>query len=160
MRRFEVRDSVLAVTGTPVVLVPVSETTFRASIVNTSVAFAVARDGSVVMEETAPNADKSTYRRMPAPKTDASTLAGLAGDYVSDELDVTWRIEPKDGALIVRRGAVPDITLQPVFLDAFNSPAGVVRFQRASDGRVTGLVIGAGRVTGFVFRRVPSARTS
>jgi len=155
MRRFEVRDSVLAVTGTPVVLVPVSETTFRASIVNTSVAFAVARDGSVVMEETAPNADKSTYRRMPAPKTDASTLAGLAGDYVSDELDVTWRIEPKDGALIVRRGGVADITLQPVFLDAFNSPGGVVRFQRAADGRVTGLVIGAGRVTGFVFRRAP-----
>ena len=160
MRRFEVRDSVLAVTGTPVVLVPVSETTFRASIVNTSVAFAVARDGSVVMEETAPGGEKSTYQRMPAPKTDAGTLAAFAGDYVSDELDVTWRIEPKDGALIVRRGAVPDITLQPVFLDAFNSPAGVVRVQRASDGRVTGLVIGAGRVTGFVFRRVPSARTS
>ncbi len=74
----------LAVTGTPVVLVPVSETTFRASIVNTSVAFAVARDGSVVMEETAPDGDKSTYRRMPAPKTDASTLAEFAGDYVSD----------------------------------------------------------------------------
>jgi hypothetical protein len=72
------------------------------------------------------------------------------------------RIEVRDSALAmtgtpidVRRGAVPDITLQPVFLDAFNSPAGVVRFQRAADGRVTGLIIGAGRVTGFVFRGAP-----
>ena len=118
---------------------------------------AVARDGSATMEETAPSGEKFTYRRMPASKIDARTLAEYAGDYVSDELDATWRIEPKDSTLIVRRGAVPDITLQPVFLDAFNSPGGVVRFQRASDGRVTGLVIGAGRVTGFVFRRGPRA---
>ena len=90
---------------------------------------------------------------MPAPKTDPRTLSAYAGEYISDELDATWRIEQRDGALIVRRGAVPDITLQPVFLDAFNSPGGVVRFVRAADGRVTGLVIGAGRVTGFVFRR-------
>ena len=46
-----------------------------------------------------------------------------------------------------------EITLQPVFSDAFNSPNGVVRFTRMPSGRVTGLVIGVGRVTGFVFRR-------
>ena len=92
---------------------------------------------------------------MPAPRTDARTLGEYVGDYVSDELGVTWRIEPKEGTLILRRGAVPDITLQPVFLEAFNSPGGVVRFVRGANGRVTGLVIGAGRVTGFPFRRAP-----
>jgi CubicO group peptidase (beta-lactamase class C family) len=153
MRRIEVRDSALAMTGTSILLLPVSETTFRASSANASVAFVVDRDGSVVMEETAPSGEKSTYRRMPAPRTDARTLAEYAGDYVSDELDVTWRVESRDGGLIIRRGAVPDMTLQPVFLDAFNSPGGVIRFVRGANGRVTGLVIGAGRVTGFVFRR-------
>ena len=160
MRRIEVRDSVLAITGTPIVLLPVSETTFRASTANASVTFAAKRDGSIAMEETAPGGEKSTYRRMPAPKTDARTLAEYAGDYVSDELDATWRVESRDGSLIVRRGPVPDITLQPVFLDAFNSPGGVVRFQRTSGGRVTELVIGAGRVTGFVFRKAPGATPS
>jgi CubicO group peptidase (beta-lactamase class C family) len=155
MRRIEVRDSVLAMTGSPILLLPVSETTFRASTANLSEKFAVERDGSVVMEETLPAGDKATYRRMPAPKTDAGTLSAYVGDYVSDELDTTWRIEQRDSTLIVRRGAVPDLRLQPVFLDAFNSPGGVVRFVRAADGKVTGLVIGAGRVTGFVFRRVP-----
>jgi hypothetical protein len=153
LRRIEVRDSALAMAGTPIVLLPVSETAFRASTANATFTFAIGRDGSVVMEETAPGGEKSTYRRMPAPKTDARTLAEYAGDFVSDELDVTWRIEPGGGALVLRRRAVPDITLQPVFPDAFNSPGGVIRFQRAANGRVTGFVIGAGRVTGFVFRK-------
>jgi hypothetical protein len=130
-----------------------SETTFRLSVAPVTMAFTIERDGSAIMEETAPTGEKARYRRMPAPKTDARTLAEFTGDYVSDELGVTWRIEPKDGVLMVRRGPVPDITLQPVFHEAFDSPAGVVRFTRASNGRVTGLVIGAGRVTGFVFRR-------
>ena len=142
-------------TGTPILLLPVSETTFRASTANASVTFAVEHDGSVAMEETAPTGEKFTYRRMPAPKTDARTLAEYTGDYVSDELDTTWRIEARDSVLVVHRGAVPDVTLQPVFIDGFNSPAGVVRFVRAANGGVTGLVIGAGRVTGFVFRRAP-----
>ena len=154
LRRIEVRDSTLAVMGLPLQLVPVSESAFRATTVNFTLAFAAQRDGSVVLEETGPNGDKATYRRMSAPKTDARTLAEFIGDYASDELDVTWRIEPRNGNLVIRRGAVPDVTLQPVFADAFSSPLGVVRFVR-SNGRVTGLVVGAGRVTGFTFRRAP-----
>ena len=153
MRRIEVRDSTLAVAGTPILLLPVSETTFRASTANASVTFAAGRDGSMTMVETAPSGEKSTYRRMPAPKIDARTLAEYAGDYVSEELGVTWNIVPRGDTLILRRGPVPDITLQPVFVDAFNSPGGVVRFTRAANGGVTGLVVGAGRVTGFVFRK-------
>ena len=123
-------------------------------MIDFTVAFAAGHDGSVVVEETTPSGGKATYRRLPAPKTDARTVAEFAGDYVSDELDVTWRIEPRNGNLVIRRGAVPDVTLQPVFADAFSSPLGVVRFVR-SNGRVTGLVVGAGRVTGFTFRRAP-----
>jgi hypothetical protein len=158
LRRIEARDSTLVVAGTPFVLVPVSETVFRATTIDVSQSFTVERDGSVRMEETAPDGAKSTYRRMALPKTDAGALAQYTGDYVSDELDTTWRIEQREGALIVRLSGGPNITLQPVFADAFGSPAGVVRFQRAGDGRVTGLVIGAGRVTGFVFRRASDTK--
>ena len=125
-------------------------------MVDFTLVFAAAHDGSVVLEETGPNGDKATYRRVPAPKTDARTLAEFAGDYVSDELDVTWRIEPRGGNLVIRLSGVPDVTLQPAFADVFSSPVGVVRFVR-SNGRVTGLVVGAGRVTGFSFRRASRA---
>ena len=152
LRRIELRDSTLAVADTPFLLVPISETTFRVSMIDFTVAFAAGHDGSVVVEETRPNGDKATYRRVSAPKPDARTLADFAGDYVSDELGVTWRIEPRGGNLVIRLSGVPDVTLQPAFSDTFSSPAGVVRFVR-SNGKVTGLVVGAGRVTGFSFRR-------
>ena len=154
LRRIEVRDSILAIADAPFVLVPVSETTFRVSGVSFTIAFVTKPDGSVVLEETVPNGDKATYRRMPVPKADARTLPEFAGDYVNDELDLKWRIEPRGGNLVIRRGGVPDITLQPAFAETFSSPFGVVRFVRSS-GRVTGLVVVAGRVTGFTFRRVP-----
>jgi CubicO group peptidase (beta-lactamase class C family) len=159
LRRFEVRDTALALIGAPTALIPVSETTFRASNANVSIAFTAERGGSITMNETGPTGEKLTYQRMPAPKTDARTQSEYVGDYISDELDTTWRIESRDGALIIRRGAVPDMTMQPVFLDAFSSPAGVVRFSRATGGRVTGLVVGAGRVTGFVFRKTSERGT-
>lgn len=152
LRRLEVRDSVLALTGSPTTLVPTSETTFRMSNANVTVKFTPGRDGAVALEETVPNGDTFRYLRMSALKSDAQSLAAFAGAYVSDELDTTWRIEVRDRTLALRRVAMPDVTLQPVFVDAFNSPLGVVRFQR-SGGRVTGLVVGAGRVTGFVFRK-------
>ena len=152
LRRIEVRDSALALTGTPILLLPTSDTTFRATIVNATVAFAVDRGGTMIMEELTPGAAKATYRRMPAPKTDGRTLGEYAGDYVSDELDVTWHIEPKGDGLVIRRGAAPELALRPAFAEAFDSPVGVVRFVR-TNGRVTGLVVGAGRVTGFAFRR-------
>jgi len=133
-------------------LLPVSETTFRLSGVNFTLAFASKPDGSVVLEETGPAGDKAAYRRMPALKLAARTLAEYAGDYVSDELDVTWRIEPRAGNLVIHIGTAEDVTVQPAFTDAFSSPIGVVRFVR-SNGKVTGLVVAAGRVTGFSFRR-------
>ena len=103
------------------------------------------------MEVTGPPAQHLVYRRMPAPRTDASTLAGYAAAYYSDELDTTWGIVVKDGNLTLKRRALPDQTLQPVFLDAFQSPRGVLRFVRGGNGRVSGFVIGTGRVTGFKF---------
>jgi CubicO group peptidase (beta-lactamase class C family) len=152
LRRIEVRDSTLGIAGVPIPLVPVSETTFRLSGVSYTLVFVSKPDGSMTLEATAGTDDKATYRRMPALKLDARALAEFAGDYISDELDVTWRIEPRAGNLVIHIGTAEDVTVQPAFTDAFSSPIGVVRFVR-SNGKVTGLVIAAGRVTGFSFRR-------
>ena len=96
----------------------------------------------------------SVSRRMPPP--DVSRLASLAGDYYSDELDATWTVAVKDGKVVVQRRALADWAMTPVFLDAFQMPAGVMRFERDGSGRVTGFVVGAGRVTGFKFSRKSS----
>jgi CubicO group peptidase (beta-lactamase class C family) len=147
--RLEVRDTVLAIVGGPALLIPTSETTFRNSNSANTATFVVERDGSTRMELTSASG-RTTYRRMPPARSD-TPLAQYVADYFSDELDTTWRIDIKDGRLVIRRRALPDIAVQPVFADAYSTPAGVLRFTRDASGRVNGFVVGAGRVTGFRF---------
>jgi hypothetical protein len=51
---------------------------------------------------------------------------------------------------------VPDgtVPLTPTYKDAFNTPAGSVRFIRDSAGRITEMSIGDGRVWDLRIRRV------
>ena len=148
--RIEMRGDALAVAGTPAVLHPVAVDRFRPAAGPTVVTFQLESSGALRLEVAAPT-QRTVYRRMPAAITNVSTLNGFTKDYHSDELDVTWTVAVKDGSLIVRRRALPDMPLRPVFLDAFQSDAGVVRFVRDDKKRVTGFIVGAGRVTGFQF---------
>jgi CubicO group peptidase (beta-lactamase class C family) len=151
MRRVEVRDSTVVVNG--MVFLPVAEHRFQSRTANISLRFTPGPSGSWRLEETAPSGDKLVYQRMTAPSAEASALSAYTANYYSPELDTTWRIEVKDGRLIIKRRALPDQPIDGVFLDAFQTPAGVLRFTR-ENGRITGFVVGAGRVTGFRFDRV------
>lgn len=152
LARFEMRgDNLVQVSG-QVPLQPVAENRFRPATAPTvSLTFTPASDGG--MQLTIGN---QSARRMSPPRTDASTLASYSGDYHSDELDVTWTIAKTASGLVVRRRALVDLPITPVFIDAFQSPAGVMRFVHDASGRVTGFVVGAGRVTGFKFTKGPS----
>jgi CubicO group peptidase (beta-lactamase class C family) len=80
-------------------------------------------------------------------------LAEYAGEYRSDEAEVTYRVTPEDGKLMLRipLGSFP---LAPSYADAFLSPPGLVRFYRDGEGRVTHLGIGMGRVRDLRFARI------
>jgi hypothetical protein len=52
---------------------------------------------------------------MPPATTSTAVLTRLAGDYYSDELDVSWKIVVSDGKLILRRPRFHDEMLLPVF---------------------------------------------
>jgi CubicO group peptidase (beta-lactamase class C family) len=155
LRRFAVRDGALAGSagGAWVPLVPAAVDEFRLGGGPTVLRFVAAPGGGWQVEEVAPTGERVAYRRMPEPRTAPGDLAGYAGTYRSEELDARWRVEVAEGRLVVRRRALPDQALEPVFADAFAHPVGVVRFTRDAAGRVTGFVVGAGRVTGFQFAR-------
>jgi CubicO group peptidase (beta-lactamase class C family) len=82
---------------------------------------------------------------------DPRTLAALTGTYYSDELDVTWHIIAENGALVVRRRALPDLPLVARGGDRFTLRSNTLSFTRTADGRVTGFTLAAGRVTGLRF---------
>lgn len=150
--RFELRDTALAIVGDSTAVLPVSQTTFRHSSAPITFTFSSQADGSLRLDVASPTGGTDAYRRMPPPRADTASLGEYVGDYFSDELDTMWTIDVDEGGLVVRRRALADQTLRPVFLDAFFSPAGVLRFTRDPDGRVAGFVVGSGRVTGFRFQ--------
>jgi hypothetical protein len=81
----------------------------------------------------------------------ATQLDEFAGTYRSDEMDAVYRMAVHDGRLRLERLKANPASLEPVVVDTFSSPAGVLRFTRDAQGTVNGFVLDAGRVRGMKF---------
>lgn len=81
-------------------------------------------------------------------------LAEYAGDYYSEELDVTHRLRARDGRLSISVGNDPsEMSAAPLVRDEFGVQGVVMRFRRDAQGRIGGLTLDAGRVRGVAFVR-------
>ena len=101
------------------------------------------------------------FMHMPAFAPSAAELAAYVGTYRSDEVEPSFEIALKNGKLALVRLKAPTATLDPLFPDTFSTPAGVIKFTRDAQGRVTGFVLEAGRVRGMKFwKDTRSARPS
>ena len=83
----------------------------------------------------------------------AAQLQEFTGDYVSEELGVTYTFYVEDGRLKLRFRPAQRMTLEPIFKDAFEADGDTVRFTRAASGAVDGLRIFAGRARHVRFAR-------
>jgi hypothetical protein len=103
----------------------------------------------------APNTRPAEYVRMPRSVPDAATLSAYAGDFRSRELDATLRLGVSRDTLRLERGWQNPIVLTPLYRDGFAAGnLGLIRFERDSRGRVSGLVLWAGRVRHLRFDRL------
>jgi CubicO group peptidase (beta-lactamase class C family) len=86
----------------------------------------------------------------------ALDLAGLVGDYRSDELSTTYTLRVSDGALIADVPGRHPIALQPIRPDMFaGSLVGAITFARDRRGRATGFTVHAYAARGVRFVRQP-----
>lgn len=125
--------------------VPVQvELTFRAA----------GADGPARLEFVAEGERPLVLEAVEAFKPTPEQLAEYAGDYYSEELDVTHRWRARDGRLYLSVGHDPEeLPVEPLVRDEFNVRGVVARFRRDAQGRVGGLALDAGRVKGIVFVR-------
>jgi CubicO group peptidase (beta-lactamase class C family) len=86
-------------------------------------------------------------------KPDPTELRAFAGDYISEELGVTYTCYVEEGTLRVRFRPAQRLTLEPVFKDAFEADGNTLRFTRSPDGAVDGLRIYAGRARNVRFMK-------
>jgi CubicO group peptidase (beta-lactamase class C family) len=91
----------------------------------------------------------------------ATELAAYAGIYRSDEIEPSFQIVLKKDRLVLERLKATPAELDPLVADTFSSQAGVIKFTRDAQGRVTGFVLEAGRIRGMKFwKDTRSARPS
>lgn len=143
--RLEMVDGALTFTrGGGGSLTPVDEATFR-PVVGQPVHFA--EDGETATMTVA----GGTYRRVAPAAPDPAEVARVAGSYRSDELDVSWTLEARDGGLVLLGPDGEAIPLEPGIPNEWFGPATVTVVREGR--RISGLRVFAGRVTGIVFTR-------
>ncbi len=75
------------------------------------------------------------------------------GTYVSDEVDVIYRVALEDDRLVLKRLGVKPAILQPALRDVFSAPGWSLRFTRDANNRVSGAVFNNYRNRNFRFTK-------
>jgi CubicO group peptidase (beta-lactamase class C family) len=136
-------------------LIPLAPDRFRYRGSAWTVTVAPAAGGPVRLRVEAPNTRAIEYVRVERPRPDSAALAALAGTYRSPELDARVRLFVTRDTLRLDRGWDRPVSLIPLYRDGFSvGDAGIFRFERDRRGRVTGLVLWAGRVRHLRFDRL------
>ena len=124
-------------------LLPRSDSTFWVPAYTSPMTFTRDSSGAVTL----------VYRNMRVRRlaadypTRRGSLADLAGEYVSDELQTSYSVDVKDTTVTIRHQRHGDVTLTRAFADDYATPAWFmqsVEFQRDASGRVTGMLVNAG----------------
>jgi hypothetical protein len=110
--------------------------------------------GNVVRLRLSSAADPNhVYEKVEPATPSRADMEAYAGEYTSDEAEVTLRVALDGNALVIRRRPDSRFALTPAYKDGFASSLGSVRFLRDASGRVTELSIGEGRAWDLRFRR-------
>ncbi|MGH7694732.1 MAG: serine hydrolase, partial [Gemmatimonadaceae bacterium] len=153
MMRLVARNGAVAVDG-GAPLKHVGSHQFRMGNQETTLKFDVTQAGLAErVRVMRPGARESVYERVADVTPTAAQLNELAGNYRSAELNTTWRVDQRDGKLMITgaNGEV-NVALTPLFVDAFSGAGWIVRFGRES-GRVMGLTVTTGRSRRVAFTR-------
>ena len=94
------------------------------------------------------------YERVERWAPTPAEVEAIAGEYASDEAEVTFQVALENGHLVIHRRPDAIIVLTPTYRDGFSSTLGSVRFMRDAQGHVSELSIGEQRVWDMRFRRV------
>lgn len=77
----------------------------------------------------------------------------FAGEYYSEELEVTYKLAAEEGKLYLRNRKAPEGALQATGPDKFRIQSLRLQFERDQEGQVAGFRIETGRVKNIYFTK-------
>ncbi|HEY6828281.1 MAG TPA: serine hydrolase domain-containing protein [Gemmatimonadaceae bacterium] len=155
VRRTRVKGDTLVSAGDPpTVYVPLGGDRFRSERTEIRFEGTTANGDAPARMMVRTPTDTVTFVRADTVVLDAAKLGEYAGDYRSDEAEVThtWKVEK--GQLVVYAGYRRLGVLEPTYKDGFTRGASVIDVMRDAKGRITGYVVESGRVRHLRFTRV------
>ena len=147
VRRTRVKgDTLIAAGDPPTVYVPLGGNRFRAARTEVGFEGATGTGDTPTRMVVRTATDTMTFVRADTAVLDAAKLAEYAGDYRSDEAEVTqtWKVEK--GQLVMYAGYRRLGVLEPTYKDGFTRGASVIDVVRDSKGKISGYVVESGRV--------------
>jgi len=93
----------------------------------------------------------SEYESVPLASPTPTQLAEYAGNYFSEELNVTYALKLEGNKLYYQRARAPQTILSPMIKDTFAAGPLQFNFLRDHQQRVSGFTIDAGRVRNLRF---------
>ena len=81
------------------------------------------------------------------------SMNDYAGEYYSDEAETKFIVTVKNGKLVLAQKPRTEIQLSPTYKDGFESPAGIVYFQRENN-KIINLKVSVGRARNVEFRKI------
>jgi CubicO group peptidase (beta-lactamase class C family) len=97
--------------------------------------------------------DSVYFTAVDSAKLDEKSLNEYAGEYYSEEAEARFFIVIKNGKLVMQQKPKSEFTLSPTYKDGFESPAGIVYFDREKD-KIVRMKISVGRARNVEFRKI------
>jgi len=94
-----------------------------------------------------------TFEAFPLAKPTPEQLKEYEGDYFSDELQVTFKLEIKKGTLYFVHRNAPKPPLEPTLKDKFTVRGFRINFMRDKENRISSFSLDAGRVKNLCFNK-------
>jgi CubicO group peptidase (beta-lactamase class C family) len=150
----ESKDGHLQIGSGPA-LKPVSTQSFTIGDEGPVISFESNGTGEVVGMKLADEVDGGhRYEKVARTNPTRAELAALAGEYTSDEANVTLKVTLEEGGLVIHRRSDAPIPLKPTYADGFDSELGSIRFMRDASGKGKEMSIGEDRLWDLRLRRV------
>jgi CubicO group peptidase (beta-lactamase class C family) len=157
--RLSVKDGMLRVAGSPDPLLPIGNGVFRVGgLTGMTGEWRFSAPASAPRELRITDAwpMPRLFTRLTAPVPSASALTAYAGQFRSEEVDMTYTVRAENGKLSLRWAREMSLTLEPVGGDHFIDGIYTVTFTRAPSGDVNGLTISTRRVRRLRAERLAS----
>lgn len=154
--RLALEDGALRRVAPRTPLVPLGKGVFRAGESTEEWSFPTPRE--LHIRDTEDSLPPRVFTRVTGPVPAAPALARFAGQYRSDEVDMTYTVLVADGKLKVRWPRQKESTLDAIGGDRFvNDALGTVTFTRTASDQVDGLTISTHRVRRLRAQRLTAA---